>query len=404
MVDATLAGAGVAFAFLFLYRFRMVFLSASVGVVLAAATRPIMVAVGRRGVRREFGALLAFALLSSVAVGIAVLAVPRVVEQVSTVAARVPDYYAELRDWLAHSSSRFVRHAVEHLPAHLDVTRNLTPMTAEQIVALVQRLGSAAIMAVAVILFAFYWTIGGERSVQVLARLAPFDRRDEVRAFINDAESRLGSYVRAQLLVCVTVGALAFSAYLIIGVPNAIVFALLAALLELVPVVGPTIGNVPAFLIMLAIHPARAPWVIAAALAIQLVENYVLFPRFMGKSAGVHPLTCLLAIVACGTLLGILGVFLAVPIAVVLQLVFERFVARKDEIAPPVGRDRCDLLRYDARTLVADAHRLAEAPAVAGHAELRALTEEIEAMASALDLLVPGELTFAPRDERAGAG
>jgi len=143
---------------------------------------------------------------------------------------------------------------------------------------------------------------------------------------------------------------------------------------------------------MLAVHPATAIWVLIAAVTIQLIEAYVLFPRFMGKSAGVHPLTCLLALVAFGSLLGIVGFFLAVPMAVLLQLTFERLVVSSDtRVAPPVGRDRADVIHYDARTLVMDARHLAETSTVASDPHLHSLAEEVEAIASELDRILPDE-------------
>jgi predicted PurR-regulated permease PerM len=117
VIEATLAGAGVAACFIFLYRFRLVFLAAFVGVVLAAAVRPIM------------AALVAFALLSTVATTIVVIAAPLVVDQITTIAERLPGWYDELRRWLVHSPSRLVRHASVRLPHRLDLVGSATPLT-----------------------------------------------------------------------------------------------------------------------------------------------------------------------------------------------------------------------------------------------------------------------------------
>ena len=392
VVEATLAAAGVAAFFLFVYNFRLVFLGAFVGVVLAAAMRPIMAALARRGLRRDLGALLAFTLLSAIAATVVVIAAPLVVDQVSAVTAKLPGYYAELRSWLAGSPSRLVRQSAARLPMSLDLARTVTPLGADQIFTYVQQLGGGLLLAVAVVLFAFYWTIDGELGAQVLSRLVPLDRRDEARSFIATAESRLGAYVRAQGATCLAVGLMAFTAYSIIGVPNALVFALFVGVMELIPVLGPTLGFTPAVLVMLAIDPATALWVLLAAVTIQLIEAYFLFPRFMGKSAGVHPLTCILALVAFGSLLGLIGFFLAIPMAGVLQLAFERLVVlNEDRITPPLGRERADVIHYDARTLVVDARHLAKSAQGTSDATLHELAEEVEAIASELDRILPDE-------------
>jgi predicted PurR-regulated permease PerM len=390
VVEATLAGAGVAAAFLFLYRFRLVFLGAFVGIVLAAAVRPIVVALARRGLRRDVGALFAFTVVTCFCLGVVVLVLPFFVDQLAAVLAKLPAYYHDLRSSLVGSHSRLLRHAAAQLPRHLDLAGEVTPLTPDQIFSYLDSFIGGLLLTVSVVLFAFYWTIEGELGAQVLARLAPLDRREGARAFIAEAESRLGAYIRAQVFTCLAVGVMAFTAYMIIGVPNAFVFALFVSTMELIPVLGPTLGNAPAILVMLAVHPASAIWVLMAAVVIQIVEAYVLFPRFMGKEAGIHPLTCLLALVAFGTLLGIIGCFLAIPIALLLQLSFEKLVVKKDEkVDAPAGRERSDVLQYDARRLVADAHHLGETPAVVGDAALHALTEEVEAIASELDRLLP---------------
>src|SRR6266540_4260754 len=268
VVDATLAAAGVAACFLFVYRFRLVFLGAFVGIVLASAMRPIMAALARRGLRRDLGALFAFTLISALALGVIVLALPLLFDKVGALVARIPRYYVDIRAWLSDSPSRLLRHTAARLPAHLDLARSIAPLTPDQIVGHVQHFLGAAMLAVAVVLFAFYWTIEGDLGAQVLARLAPIDRRDAARAFIAEAEARLGAYIRAQVFTCLAVGCMALTAYLVIGVPTALVFALFVSTMELIPVLGPTLGNAPAVLVMLAIHPASALWVLAAAVTI----------------------------------------------------------------------------------------------------------------------------------------
>jgi predicted PurR-regulated permease PerM len=350
-----------------------------------------VVVLARRGLRRDLGALLAFTVVTCFCLGVVVLVLPFFVDQLAAVVAKLPAYYADLRQSLGTSHSRFLRHAAAQLPRHLDLAGGVAPLAPDQIFGYLDAFIGGLLLTVSVVLFAFYWTIEGELGAQVLSRLAPLDRREGARAFIAEAESRLGAYIRAQVFTCLAVGLMAFTAYMIIGVPNAFVFALFVSTMELIPVLGPTLGNAPAILVMLAVHPASAVWVVAAAVTIQIVEAYVLFPRFMGKEAGIHPLTCLLALVAFGTLLGVVGCFLAIPIALILQLSFERLVVqqRDEKAATPAGRERSDVLQYDARRLVIDARHLGESPAVVGDAALHALTEEVEAIASELDKILP---------------
>ena len=111
----------------------------------------------------------------------------------------------------------------------------------------------------------------------------------------------------------------------------------------------------------------------------------VLTPRLLGRTTGTHPLLCLLAIIAFGTLFGLLGVLLAIPITVVLTLAFERW-ANQVGVRPPSERDRTALLRWEARVLALAGRRQWQADA--GDAAVRACNEEIEAIACELDLML----------------
>ena len=99
-----------------------------------------------------------------------------------------------------------------------------------------------------------------------------------------------------QGILCLTIGLMALVAYLLIGLPNVLVLALIAGVMEAVPMVGPLIGAVPAALVALSIAPSKLMWVIIATLIFQQLENYLLVPRVMNKAVGVNPFVSLLAI------------------------------------------------------------------------------------------------------------
>ena len=111
---------------------------------------------------------------------------------------------------------------------------------------------------------------------------------------------------------------------------------------ELIPVLGPTLGAIPAVFVAFAYDPSKVVWVIAAGALIQLVENNVLAPRVMHKTVGVNPMVTLLAIVAFGALFGFAGLLLAIPMAAIIQIILDRSLLRPQTsgLEAPVGRDR----------------------------------------------------------------
>jgi predicted PurR-regulated permease PerM len=191
-------------------------------------------------------------------------------------------------------------------------------------------------------------------------------------------------------MLCLTIGAVFLGAYLLIGLPYAVVLALIAGLMEAIPVFGPTLGAIPAILVALSIEPRMALWVVAATIVIQLVENNWLVPRIMNKAVGVNPMVVLLALVTLASLLGLPGVLLAIPLAAVVQLLLDRFVwsLPAPEQRLPDGRDRLSKLRYEAQELGQDARKQLKAKDALTTSATDEVEDTIEAIAADLDRLL----------------
>jgi len=164
-----------------------------------------------------------------------------------------------------------------------------------------------------------------------------------------------------QGILCMVIGIMALLAYLLIGLPNALVLALIAGVLEAVPMIGPLLGAVPAALVALSIGPDKLIWVIVATVVIQQLENTLLVPRIMKKAVGVNPFVTLLALFAFSSLFGLAGALMAIPIAAMIQLALNHFVFQQATVEMEVseGRDYASRLRYEAQDLVQDLRKQA---------------------------------------------
>ena len=206
------------------------------------------------------------------------------------------------------------------------------------------------------LLFAFYWSLQGPRTITAVMLRIPEERRIAAREVLDASQDRVGAFVRGQGLLCLAIAVLSFIAYLWIGLPYALVLAVIAGVLELVPYFGPTLGTVPALMAALTTDPGKAVWVIVAAVVIQTLENYLLVPRIMDRAVGVHPVVTLLAVVAFGSLFGMMGVILAIPMAAIVQLILDRLLLQPEINDPPapVARDAVSRLRYEVQELIQD--------------------------------------------------
>jgi predicted PurR-regulated permease PerM len=223
--------------------------------------------------------------------------------------------------------------------------------------------------------------------------LVPTGQRERIRDLVSAMETKVGAFVVGQGILCLVIGSLALVAYLLIGLPYPLVLALVAGVMEAVPMVGPLLGAIPAAIIALSIAPSKLVWVIVATIIIQQVENSLLVPRIMRKAVGVNPFVSLLALFAFSSLLGIAGALMAIPIAAILQLLLERYVFDPGAMEPEAstGRDSTSRLRYEAQDLVQDLSKQARLKKGGSDQRVKQtdqIMDEIEALASDLDLLL----------------
>ena len=163
---------------------------------------------------------------------------------------------------------------------------------------------------------------------------------------------------------------------------------------------GPLVGTMLAAAVALSVDPALALWVIVVAAGLQLTENYLLVPRVMKRAVGVNPLVTLLAVSGFGSVFGVAGAVLAIPLAAVAQLSIDRamrVLGRAAEDAqhdPAAGRDRASVLRYQVRAIGADVRKRLRTPVGDGDGDVRVrphaerMEDAVEALAADLDRLL----------------
>jgi predicted PurR-regulated permease PerM len=365
IVTATLVVVAVTLVFWLVYRFLAVLLLLFIAIVLSTAIQPAVNWMYHRGIAKRAGVLAVYLLVLLVVVGILYLLVPVVVRQTTEIVEQLPQYYQTLRGALFNSRFWFLRQLSYQIPPRLNLDGLGQPDEGEtlgRVSTFFNYTGLAAsgmILVAAVLLLGFYWTLERDRIVGYLVMLAPIKRRDEARGLVAEIENRVGGYVRAQFILSSVVGVMSLIAYMLIGIPYTLVLAIVAGILEAVPMFGPTLGAIPAIIVALSIDLPSAIWVAVAATVIQLLENYLLVPRVMDESVGVRPMVTLLALATFTSLLGLAGAVLAIPVAAIVQLLLDHFVLQPalNDHAPPAGRSHVSVLRYKVQELASDVRK-----------------------------------------------
>ena len=399
VVVATLALIGVGLGFFLLFRFYKVLFILFVAIILGTVIRPIATWLNRRGFSKVGGVIAVYVLLFALLSGFLLLLFPLVFDQGSAIVKDIPNYYQELRTWVDDSPNQLINSIKPYLPDvipgyEIIIKTDIEMLaSAELALSYVSSLFKVLFIALVILLLSFHWTLNGKRTIESLLLLFPKNKRESHSEMITAIESKIGYFIAGQGALCLVVGIMAIIGYMSIGLPNAFVLGLVAGAFEAVPMVGPTLGAIPAGVIALSVSPSLLIWVIIVTVIIQLTENNLLVPRIMSKAVGVNPFVALLAIFAFSSLFGLAGALMAIPMAAIIQLVLDRFVFHPAEAVEATvgGRDLVSRLRYQTNEFTKDLKSQARITKDGGDNEVNQIDivmDEIEAITTNLDQLL----------------
>lgn len=389
---ATLLVMLVVLGFVLVFRLRDVLVAIFLAMLLATALRPVMHWLRDRRLPRPLAAFVALAALLTLVVGFLAALLPNALNQARLLVAEIPDLYADLRVTLMESRYQIVRqfgYSLQPTPG-LD-TESYLDTLAVQAIDLLPAVGYGFFVLVSVVLFTYYWLLYRERSLRGLLLLLPEPRRAATEALWLQIEEKIGAFLRGQALLALVVGVASLAGYWLIGLPYALLVALIAALLELVPFVGPILTAVIAAGVGFSVSPTLGVSAVVVGLIVQQIENTFLAPRIMDETVGVSPVVTLLAIVGFAALLGFGGALLAIPMAAIFQVLFAAWLAHSSAAtteATVQGRDLIARLRYETQDLVQDVRlRLRTKEAVVNNAADET-EEDLERVLADLDTLL----------------
>jgi predicted PurR-regulated permease PerM len=166
-----------------------------------------------------------------------------------------------------------------------------------------------------------YLLLDGQRIYRWCVRYLPDEQEAKVRQAIPEISHVVSGYLAGQVLTSLMFGIFSFLLLTVLGVPQAVFLAVLAAVMDAIPIVGVAIATVPAALLALTQSFTTAIIVVAAYIAYQQLENHVIVPKIYSETLNVSSFAVLVAVVIGGELLGIIGVLLALPIAAAIPVV-----------------------------------------------------------------------------------
>jgi predicted PurR-regulated permease PerM len=313
---------------------RDILLLVFLAVLLGAALEPLVGLIrGHIGIGRGLSILIVYATFLVAVLGVAVFLVPAALVQLGGAFDRLPEFLDRVRAWSANLRPEPLSDGVGALLDTVEAPfrAGKTP-DPDGIVGVSLAVGQVAAALVTLLALVFFWLTERSRLQRYALAFMPQERRAGIRDAWNEVESRLGMWVRGQLILMATIGIATGIAYSVLGLPGALLLALIAALTEVIPIVGPLIGAIPALLVATTISPETAILTLAIYLLIHAVEGNVLVPMVMRNTVGLSPFLVLVSLLIGGAAGGILGAIVAVPIVAGLTVILDRLQDRETPV------------------------------------------------------------------------
>jgi putative heme transporter len=289
----------------------------ALGVAIAAALAPLVSRLEKR-MPRVVAAVLVFAGVLLVFAAIIGTIIPAVIQQAQEFIGFIPQIVENLQEWYNQFGGDIP--IIETLFGQLG-------QLGGSLVAVPLGLASAVVQILLVLFIALYALLEAPRLKKFISSLFPSDRREQVSSVLAEMAQAMGGFVRGTVIIAALVGLITFIGLTIIGVPFALVLALIAGTLELLPYVGPILAIVPMLLVALLESPTQALIVLVFFGILQQLESNVFVPNIMHSQTEISPLLAVFAIVGGGSVGGLLGALVAIPIASALQVFVVRVIA-----------------------------------------------------------------------------
>jgi predicted PurR-regulated permease PerM len=180
-----------------------------------------------------------------------------------------------------------------------------------------------------ILILTFYLLVESDALHNTFLRLFPRSSRDRVADASREITVKVSAWLGGQLLLGTIIGITSAIGLWLLGIPYFYVLALISAIGELIPVVGPILAAIPAIAVASTVSLQKVLLVIVFFIVQQQFENHVLVPKVMERQVGISPVTVILALLIGGKLLGILGAILAVPTAAILQVVISEVMSQE---------------------------------------------------------------------------
>lgn len=327
-INVHITGGSIAMVLVFLglaallWFLRDIVLILVTAVVIASAIEPAIRFFTRKKVNRILAVILMYLLVSSVFIGTLFLFIPPILGDAANFLTKLPETLSSLNITEATNGLLPFGNVGDQISS-AELLRNLSTALADStggIFTTVSAFFGGLTSLVLIIVFSFYFSVQETGVDDFLRVVTPVKEQAYVLHLWKRSQDKIGKWMQGQLMLGLIVGILLYLGLTILGVPNALLLAVLAGLFELIPVFGQILAAIPALAIAFSDGGFTMLLLVAGLyLLVQQFEAHLIYPIVVKKVVGVPPLLVILALIVGAKLAGFLGILLSVPIAAAIQ-------------------------------------------------------------------------------------
>ncbi|MBE8847537.1 AI-2E family transporter [Enterococcus durans] len=287
---------------------------------------PVVSFLEKHRIPRVYGYILVLVVVIVVTVLAIMNVIPQLVEQTIQLTRSLPTYAEETSKWLNEVAQReeFKNFNLEEQLASANLSlSNLFNIALVSLTSSVSKIISFMlqffILLFTVPFILLFMFKDGHKFIDALSKFFPQNIRGELRQTVRELNDTLSAYISSTIVDAVIIGVLSFIAMTIFNQPYSLLLAVCCGITNIIPYVGPFIGAVPAVIVGLFVSPFQALYMALSILVIQQLDGNVIKPLLFGKSMNIHPLTIILVLIGAGSVAGIMGMLICIPVYAVIK-------------------------------------------------------------------------------------
>ncbi len=305
-----------------LYYMSDILLVILAAVVMASAIEPVIRRLKRYHFHRIIAVICIYIVIAAAIAGVIIFFLPNVVKDTVGLLDSIPktisldSLWNPVRDAGTLATGSTVSSHVVSISDLISGLQDFLVGSSDSIVQTVSLLFGGLLGLILILVLSFYLAAQEEGVDDFLRIVTPVKHYDYIIDLWKRSQRKIGLWLQGQVILGIIVGLLVYVSLIIVGIPHALLLAVLAGLLEIIPVFGPIVSSVPAILLAFADRGTGIGFLIVGIyLIIHQLENHLIYPLVVKKIVGISPIVVIIALVIGAKLAGVLGALIAVPLS-----------------------------------------------------------------------------------------